>query len=166
MHAISGFERPHAGRSAGQHQVAGLEGHGGGDVRQQPWEGKDEVEGRTVLMNLVVDVGREVQAGFNVEFIADKRADGAKGIEALGACPLAVLGLQVAGGDVVGQRETAHGRAPILLVEMADAAARFAGVLARDERDYAARMYLERAGRLAREGLPDGWTGVEAMETK
>ena len=96
----------------------------GGDVGEQLGNGKDEVEGRAVLAKLAIDAGLDGEAGFEVEFVADDGADGAEGVEALGAGPLAVFLLQVAGGDVVGQGVAADGRAPVrLVVEIADAAA-------------------------------------------
>ncbi|MCG3191042.1 MAG: Sensor histidine kinase RcsC [Thermoanaerobaculia bacterium] len=49
---------------------------------------------------------------------------------------------------------------------MRDAMPLFQSVLARDGNDRAARMYLERSAQLERNGIPEGWTGVEAMDTK
>ncbi len=49
---------------------------------------------------------------------------------------------------------------------MDDARAAWRTVLMDDSEDAAARMYLDRAERLSREGVPAGWDGVEAMESK
>ena len=102
FHAISSLERPHSRRSSGQHQIAGFKGEDGADIGEQPGDRKDEVEGRGVLAQLAVDAGFQGQASRGVQFVADDGANRAKGVEALGAGPLAILALQVAGGYVVG----------------------------------------------------------------
>ena len=55
----------------------------------------------SVLLQLAVETGFDGDAGGEVDLVGDERADGAEGVEALGAGPLAVGFLQVAGGDVV-----------------------------------------------------------------
>src|ERR1019366_4045678 len=85
---------------------------GRGDVSKQFRDGKDEVEGGAVLAKFAVDAGFDVEAGFGIEFVADQRADGAEGVKALGAGPLAVFLLEVAGSHVVGQRVAADESSP------------------------------------------------------
>ena len=54
-----------------------------------------------MLAGLAINQSFNFYAGVWINFIADDGADRAKGIEALGARPLAIFFLQVAGGDVV-----------------------------------------------------------------
>ena len=61
----------------------------------------DHVGGRAVLHDLAVEARDDPLAG-GVEVGLDPRAERAEGVEALGARPLAVAALQVAGRDVVG----------------------------------------------------------------
>ena len=123
LDAIPSLERTHPGRSSGQHQVAGFKGEDGADIGEQPGDGKDEVEGRGVLAQLAVDAGFQGQPGRGIQLVADDGANRSKGVEALGAGPLAILALQVASGHVVGQRVAAQGGAPFFFFQIADAAA-------------------------------------------
>ena len=66
-----------------------------------------------MLAQFAVDAGFDGEAGFGVDFVADDWADGAKRVEALGAGPLAIFLLQVAGGYVVGQGVAADDGAPV-----------------------------------------------------
>ena len=77
-----------------------------------------------MLAQLAVEAGFDGEAGVEVELVADDGADGAKCVEALGAGPLAIFLLQVAGGDVVGERVAAYHFAPFVVgLEVARAAA-------------------------------------------
>ena len=59
-----------------------------------------------------------------------------------------------------------RGMKAFLKGDMAAAVSAFAEVVARHPEDAAAGRFLERAQKLAESGVPEGWTGVEAMEEK
>jgi hypothetical protein len=63
----------------------------------------DEVGRAAVLLELAVDLRPQREVG-RIDRGLDPRADRAEGVEALGAAPLAVGLLEVAGADVVGDR--------------------------------------------------------------
>src|ERR1039458_5910165 len=92
--AVTGRERSDAGWRAGEQQVAGLKREDRSDEDEQLGEREDEVERGGVLADFAVETRLEVETGVEVELIADNGADGAEGVEALGARPLIILILQ------------------------------------------------------------------------
>ena len=72
---------------------------------------------------------------------ADDGPNGAERVKALGAGPLAVFLLQVAGGDVVGQGEAANVGAPVGFAEQV------AGAAADDQRQFAFEVDAGRSWR-------------------
>ena len=128
---VAGDERAHSRGCAGEYQVAGLEGDGGGDVGEELGDGEDEVGGGAVLAKLAVDAGFDDEAGGGIDFVADPWADGTERVETLGASPLAVFLLQVAGGDVVGEGVAANDGAQV------EAGFEFAGSAADHDGEFA-----------------------------
>ena len=55
----------------------------------------------SLLLQLTVKTCFDCDARAEVDLVGDERANGAEGVKALGARPLAVGLLQVAGGDVI-----------------------------------------------------------------
>ena len=51
LDAVAGPDGSYSGGGAGGDEIAGLEGHGGGDVAEQVWNGGDEVAGGTLLLD-------------------------------------------------------------------------------------------------------------------
>src|SRR5580704_5167654 len=98
-HLIAWSERTDSGRSACEHQVAGFQRDGRRDVAEQLADAKNEIGGRALLAELAVDASLNGEADIGLHFVAHPRTDGTERVEALGACPLAVFLLQVAGGD-------------------------------------------------------------------
>src|SRR5699024_4026711 len=91
----------HSGGGAGQDDVTGQQGDHAGDLGDQLGDRADHVGGRAGLSDLSVDAradgcGRRTQIGL------DPGADRTGGVEGLGAEPLVLLALGVAGGEVVG----------------------------------------------------------------
>src|SRR5690348_9926767 len=131
FHHIAGLHRADARRRAGGDQIAGKQRHNLGNEADYNIEGKDEIAGGALLAHLSVDACLHVHARPGVNFVADDGADGTEGVEALGASPLAILVLQVAGSDVV-EAGVAEDIRPhvITLGEMAAAAADDDGELA------------------------------------
>ena len=82
-------------------------------MAQQKRHRKDEIVRGSPLAQFAVHARFDGHPGVEVHFIAHHRADRTKCIEALGARPLHVFLLQVAGRDVVGKREAAQHLAPI-----------------------------------------------------
>src|SRR5437762_13504812 len=64
-------------------------------------QGKNKIYRAAVLSDLVVDASLHSDAGPRVNFIADHGANGTEGVETLGPRPLAVLFLQVTGGNII-----------------------------------------------------------------
>ena len=108
LYAIARLHGSHSRRGASKDQVPGKERHDRGDIAQQMVDRKDQVARSAILAKLPIEVGFQADAGSWIDFVGHERTDGTKGIEALGARPLPVLLLQIARGDVVGQRVAAN----------------------------------------------------------
>src|SRR5690348_12071117 len=88
-------------RGAGEDHVAGEQRHGLGDVDDQVLDGVDHLAGAAELALLAVDRALDRQVG-GVEVRLHPGAERAGAVEALGAGPLLLALLHVAGRDVVG----------------------------------------------------------------
>ena len=88
-------------------------------------DGEDEVGGGAVLLDGAVEAGGDGDGRVEgVDVGGDYGACGAEGVEALGAAPLAVRLLEVAGGDVVDDGVAANVGADVFVgAESASAAA-------------------------------------------
>ena len=85
-----------------------------------------------MLFNDAVETGGDGYGGFEgVDFVGDDGACGAEGVEALGAAPLAVGLLKVAGGDVVDDGVAADVGADVFV------GAEFAATAADDDGEFA-----------------------------
>src|ERR1700733_15588859 len=100
-HFVSVLQGPDASRGPGQQHVAGQQGHHGAHVLDQRGHVVQQLRGAGLLADLTVHHGGELQVG-RVGVRLDPRARPAERVEPLGPGPLAVPGLQVAGGHVVG----------------------------------------------------------------
>src|SRR5580692_10127456 len=94
-------QRPDAGRGAGQQHVAGQQRHHGADVADQLGHVVQQLRRPRVLLDLTVHRRAQLQVS-RVQVGLDPRAERAERVEPLGPGPLAVPGLEIPGGDVVG----------------------------------------------------------------
>src|SRR5580704_10777140 len=100
-HFVSVLQGPDARRGAGQQHIAGQQGHHGADVLDQRGHVVQQLRGARLLADFTVHLGGELEVG-GVGVGLDPGAQRAERVEPLGPGPLAVPGLQVAGGHVVG----------------------------------------------------------------
>src|SRR5690349_9655133 len=98
---VADVERSDPGRGAGEDDIAGKQRHRLGDVHDQVLDGADHPAGAAGLPQLAVDGGGDGQIG-GVDIGLDPGAERARGVEALGAAPLVLGLLHIAGGDVIG----------------------------------------------------------------
>src|SRR5699024_188838 len=103
----AGGDGAHTGGGAGEHQVAGQQGRHGGDLGDQVGDGTEHVRGGALLGDLAVDAAGDLQVR-GVQVGLDPGADGAGGVEGLGAEPLVLRALGVTGGEVVGAGVAEH----------------------------------------------------------
>src|ERR1700721_2071187 len=89
---VPGVDGSYSGGGGGGDEVTGFEGHSGGDVAEQVGNGKDEVAGGALLLDNTVEPRDDGDraAAYGVDLVRDDGADGAEGVEALAAGPLAV----------------------------------------------------------------------------
>ena len=90
---------PHR-RGAGGDHVPRLQGHGGGDERDERPHTSDELLCPPLLHHLTVQSGGDGQV-FRVHLVGDDRPHGGKAIHIFAAGPLAVRLLDIPGGDIV-----------------------------------------------------------------
>src|SRR4051794_27861923 len=98
FHGVAGLHWAYAGGGSGGDEVAGFEGDGCADIAEEEVEGKDEVRGGALLFDLAVEAGGDGDgvAVEGVDLVGDDGADGAEGVPAFAAGPLAVGLLDVA----------------------------------------------------------------------
>ena len=82
---IAGLHRGDPGWSARGNDVAGKESHRGGDVAEQKVYREDQVDSAAVLLEAAIQTGFHQNALFGMDLVGDHGADGAEGIESLGA---------------------------------------------------------------------------------
>ncbi len=118
LDAVSGLNGSYSCWSSSRDEIAGLEGHGGGDVAEELGDGEDEIARGTLLLDHTVKAGDDGDWGADfifesagVNLVGDDGADGTEGIEAFATGPLAVRLLYVASGDVVDADVAANIRA-------------------------------------------------------
>src|SRR5262245_29340291 len=99
-HLVARQHRPDARGRAGEEYVAGEQGHEARDVRHQGRDVEDQVGRTSVLTELAVDPGLDLEV-VGVEVGLDPRTQWAERVEPLGSRPLSVAHLQIAGRDVV-----------------------------------------------------------------
>ena len=90
-----------ARRRARQDDVAGKQGHDLGQVGHQPARLEDQILRIRLLYKLAVDAALDRKV-VRIDLRLDVWAQRHEGVEALRECPLALLGLEVAGRHVVG----------------------------------------------------------------
>ena len=61
--AVAGLDGAYAGGGSGGDEVAGFEGHGGGDVAEKVGDGEDEVGGGALLLDGAVEAGGDGDGG-------------------------------------------------------------------------------------------------------
>ena len=90
LDAVTGLNGAYSCGSSGGDEVAGLEGHGGGDVTEEIGDGEDEVAGGALLLDDAVEAGDDGDGApsSGVDLVGDDGADGAEGVEALAAASI------------------------------------------------------------------------------
>ena len=113
LDGIPGGQRTDSGWRAGQYDVTGNERH---HLRREGDEivhVEDHVRGPGGLLDLAVDPRLDGQIT-RVDIRLHPRAEWAKPVKALGACPLAVTALDISRRHVVGTREAQHVRTSLV----------------------------------------------------
>src|SRR6185312_16891875 len=93
---------PYPSRRSGQDDVAGQQGHDLGDVPDYVIQGEDENLGIRGLFDHAIHSRFHLHSLPGINPIRYNRTDWTECIESLCSPPLAVLLLQIAGGNVVG----------------------------------------------------------------
>src|SRR5579862_3421001 len=101
LNRISGHYWANSFGRAGRDEVARHQRHGIRDVSDDHVERKDEVTRIALLLDLAVHARFHIHAHPRVEPVSHERPHRAERVEALGAGPLAVFVLQIAGGEVI-----------------------------------------------------------------